>query len=35
MLNELRPKVLAILNTNAELNERLQDICDLLQENIS
>jgi len=35
MLSELRPQVLSILNTNAEVSVRLQEICDLLQENIS
>jgi len=35
MLNELRPQVLSILNTNAEVSVRLQEICNLLQENIS
>ncbi|MEP0134629.1 MAG: GAF domain-containing protein [Eudoraea sp.] len=35
MLSELRPQVLSILNTNAEVSVRLQEICNLLQENIS
>ncbi|WP_297794155.1 GAF domain-containing protein [uncultured Eudoraea sp.] len=35
MLNELRPNILSILNARAEANDKLQEICDLLQENIS
>ncbi|WP_281541327.1 GAF domain-containing protein [Maribacter aestuarii] len=34
MFDTLRPKVLAIINSEADTTERLQRICDLLRENI-
>ncbi len=34
MLSELRPKILSIIHSNAEVSRRLQQICDLLQESV-
>lgn len=34
MLSELRPKIVSIIHSNAEVSLRLQQICDLLQESI-
>jgi GAF domain-containing protein len=34
MFDTLRPKVLAIINSEADTTERLQRICDVLRENI-
>lgn len=34
MLSELRPKIISIIHSNAEVSLRLQQICDLLQESI-
>lgn len=35
MLDELRPKILSILNARPEAHDKLQEICDLLQESVS
>jgi GAF domain-containing protein len=34
MLSELRPKIVSIIHSNAEVSLRLQQICDLLQESV-
>lgn len=34
MLSELRPKIVSIIHSNAEVSRRLQQICDLLQESV-
>ena len=34
MLSKLRPKIVSILHSNAEVSLRLQQLCDLLQESI-
>lgn len=35
MLDSLRPKVLSVLSTKIETNNKLQKICELLKENVS